>query len=596
MTERQDARSDEVVRGSLLRRLWHARWLWVVFLAGGLVLVFLLRGGDLATFGPVGEADGPGREGGAAPSEQQAEAPESVSETGRHLSRQVRQRDSGPEALEQRTSRSTSAREHEPTPVTLDAAHFETEHRSVRTSRSGNGGDESDDDSELTIGGTVLDAAGVPLPDIRIEANAMSAYLPDPGSVVTDALGMFSFQSLESGEYVLTVPESDDHHSASVQVRAGSASVEIYLRPRGRVTVHGLVQDEAGQPLDLARVRLLGGDETRTGADGSYRVTGSWPRAGQAPVVEFRHPDYLVKRQALASSSAGSSSEIRLDVQLEPREASAVLAGRLTGPAGESISDARIWLSSSSPSVHRQAVTDAAGYFLLERLEPGGHFLLGVSPPEGYASWVSEPMAISAGNNRRDIELQRDDRGGLFGAVIDPDGRPLGNFAMWARSTTPAGQSAIPVVTDSAGQFWLPDIAAGVMQLETRSLPRLEARGIQIEAGRDNQAVVPMDWGEQWLFGTVLDERGSPVAGATVSLQWGEQFPDAYSTSVRQVRSDLDGQFVFSNLGADHYALVARADGHVTRRVQNVPVGPGAEEVQVVLEPAGGGAAGGGGK
>lgn len=424
----------------------------------------------------------------------------------------------------------------------------------------------------------------------------MSANLPHPGGAVTDALGMFSFESLAPGEYVLTVPESNAYHPATVQARAGSASVEIYLQAKGEIAVHGLVHDELETPLDHVVVRLLGTGETRSDADGGYRIAGPWPKAGQAPVVEFRHPDYLVKRHALASPSARPGSEVRLDVQLEPRESSAALAGRLTGPAGEAVTDARVWLSSSSPPVHRQAVTDPAGQFIMDRLEPGGHFLLGVSPPEGYASWVSEPMAIVAGNNRRDIKLDRDDRGSLFGAVTDPHGRPLQNFALWARSVTPSGQTAMPIITDTAGQFWLPDVAAGVMQLETRSLPRLEARGIRIDPNRDNQVLVPMDWGDQWLFGRVSNEQGHPVAGATVSLQWGEQYPDLYSTSVRQVRSDLDGQFVFSNLGADFYALVARADGHVTTRLQYVPVGQGTGEIQVVLESTNGAAAGGAGK
>ncbi len=593
VTEGQ-ARSSELAKDRLVGRLWRARWLLVVFLAGMLALAYLFRGGDLATVWPAGDSidSGPGSMETASP----AAEPENLSDGGRHRSRQVRQRDSFPEVLDQSASRSVPARDIELMSLELDTVSPEWNIPPGNTPLTGRGDGEVDDDPELEIAGTVLDADGVPLPGIRVEGHSMSAYLADPGSTVTNALGMFSFQMLEQGEYVLGVPESDTHHGANVQVRAGSASVEIYLRAKGEVAVHGMVHDESGEPLDRVLVRLLGADETRSGADGAYRVAGPWPKAGQAPVVEFRHPEYLVKRRALTSSSTGSGSEVRLDVRLEPREASAVLAGRLTGPAGESIADARIWLSSSSPSVHRQTMTDGGGHFMMNELEPGGHFLLGVAPPEGYASWVSEPMAIFAGNNRRDIELERDDRAGLFGAVIDPGGQPLANFALWARPTTPAGQSAIPFVTDSAGQFWLPDIAAGVVQLETRSLPRLEARGIRVESRSDNQVVVPMDWGEQWLFGRVLDEQGVPLAGVTVSLQWGEQYPDSYSTSVRQVRSDLDGQFVFSNLGADHYALIARADGHVTRRVQHVPVGLGAEEVQVVLESTSGSAAGGGGE
>lgn len=552
----------------------------LVFLAAALVVFFFLRGGDLGTI--WSKANGPGSSSpGVAASVEQAEAEARASPGGRQRPRKLRQRDSSPEPNPSMAS-SLAADQLAPLTLELDADQADDDWLADPTSAPG----PDDDEATLDIAGTVLDGSGVPLPGIRIEGRALAPGLTDPGTASTNDLGMFAFSSLQPGEYALSVPESDDYHGAGVQVRAGSATVEIYLQGKGEVAVHGLVHDEVDEPLDGVLVRLLGAGETRSAVDGSYRIAGPWRKAAQAPVIEFRHPDYLVKRQTLASPKAGSGTvEVRLDVRLQPRESSAILAGRLTGPAGESVANARVWLSSSSPPVHRQAVTDVAGEYLMEQLEPGGHFLLGVSPPEGYANWVSEPMAVVAGSNRRDIELDRDDRGSLFGAVIDPEGRPLPNFALWARSITPAGQTSMAIVTDASGQFWLPEVSAGIMQLETRSLPRLEARGIKVEAGRDNQVVVPLDWGEYWLFGEVVDEQGQPVAGATLSLQWGEQFPDLYSTSVRQVRSDLDGQFTFSNLGAEYYALVARADGHATTRVQYVPAGHGAGEVQVVLEP-----------
>jgi protocatechuate 3,4-dioxygenase beta subunit len=591
VAHRKAPEGNDIGKLGLTRRIWRARWLYVSCAAGGLVLLFLFRGGDLAGWLPSGDAEA---ETPAATVQSELATREAATESGRHRSRQVRQRD---DVTDSRRAVSIPAPSQITSPgstAVRDTAAADAETSSPRSAAAGSDADEQDDPPGLEISGTVLDGAGVPLPGIRVQGRALAAYLADPGSTGTNALGMFSFHSLEPGEYVLSVAESDEHHAATVQVRAGSIAVELYLQAKGEVEVQGLVEDEAGQPLPGVAVRLLGTGETRTGPDGNYHLAGPWGKAGQAPVVEFRHPEYLVKRQSVSVPSVRAGSQVvRLDVRLERREASATLGGRLTGPAGESVASARVWLSSSSPPVHRQAITDSAGFFLMERLEPGGHFLLGVTPPEGYASWVSEPMAIVAGNNRRDIEVGRNDRGALFGAVIDPHGRPLANFALWARSITPAGQMAVPVVTDSVGQFWLPDVAVGTMQIETRSLPRLEARGIRIEARRDNQVIVPLDWGDQWLFGQVVDTNGRPLAGASVSLQWGVQYLDLYSTSVRQARSDIDGQFVFSNLGADHYALVARADGHVSARVQHVPVGPFSDEVKVVLEQANVGGGGG---
>lgn len=586
MENRQTASDDRGRLNLLVNRLWRGRWLWLTFLAGALVILFLFRGGDLASFLPGHDT---GDSVASSPAETMANT-QALEETSRHRSRQVRQRsEEVASAAPGRTPRTDQAiapdieRMDRDSPETLESAW--PDHRDRSVGEPGGDRDGDRDDTGVTISGSVLDDDGIPIPGIQVDGRAMEAGQLDPASQITDRLGMFRFDSLERGEYALSVAESQDFYSAHVQVRAGSASVEIHLQPKRSVTVYGLVHDDAGMPLSDVLVRLLGAAETRSAHDGAYRISGPHAKAGQLPVVEFRHPDYRVQRHAVRGSDLRAGSDVQLDVTLELREESAMVHGQISGPSGEPVGNARVWVSSSRPLVHRQTHSDDSGHYVLDRLEPGGHFLLGVAPPQGYSTWVSRPLAIPAGSSRHDIEVERDDQGALFGSVISPQGRPLERFALWARTISPVGRNPVAVVTDDSGNFWIPELLAGQVQLESRSLPRLEARGIQIEPGQEHQIVVPMDWGESWLFGSVVNEHGEAIAGATLSLQWGEQYPDLYSTSVRQARSDLDGQFVFSNLGATHYELVARADGYVATRLHQVPAGHGIEEVLVVLEP-----------
>jgi hypothetical protein len=65
-------------------------------------------------------------------------------------------------------------------------------------------------------------------------------------------------------------------------------------------------------------------------------------------------------------------------------------------------------------------------------------------------------------------------------------------------------------------------------------------------------------------------------------LQWIEQKSELRSSSRREIGSDVAGNFVFSNLGADEHVLTVEAPGFASIQRQYTP-GQDSGNVEIVL-------------
>ena len=90
-----------------------------------------------------------------------------------------------------------------------------------------------------------------------------------------------------------------------------------------------------------------------------------------------------------------------------------------------------------------------------------------------------------------------------------------------------------------------------------------------------------LDWGEFLLEGQVVNEKGEPLAGARIHLNWLDGEWPVGSNSIRQTVTDGTGGFVFSRLGGGPYGLSASTAGHVTKQLA---LEFGEEWVQVRLQ------------
>ena len=437
-----------------------------------------------------------------------------------------------------------------------------------------------EDREGLVISGAVMDDSGDLLPDIPVRARPANLAganqdLATSGNneltEITDPMGSFTFDNLLEGEYQLAVDENEQYFASALRVRAGMSNAELVLQRIRSIRVYGVITDEAGNPLEGVRVRMLGSTlQVRSDVSGAYSIQTGPSKAGQAPVIDFSLKEYRRSRQRVETAMDSEADEVELNVKMEPESDAqrVAITGLVSGPRGEPVSGARIWLSSTRLQTYEETTSRESSEYRFENVEVGDAYLLGVEPMGEYAAFRSGLLSVGPGDLYYDVVLDTAGFSNLSGTVTDLSGSPLGHFTFWVRNIDVASHSLIPVQTDGAGGFRLEAIPAGSIQLISRSQPWLEASGIVLQPGESRHVVLPLDWGQDWLLGQVVDDEDNPVSRANVVLRWTQNYTDVISKSRRQVMSDQGGYFVLSNLDAKVYTLTIQAAGHKSVSIQ----------------------------
>jgi protocatechuate 3,4-dioxygenase beta subunit len=321
-------------------------------------------------------------------------------------------------------------------------------------------------------------------------------------------------------------------------------------------------------------------------------------RAGSPPVLEFNREGFEETRQRIEAALDPNRSEVQLDVQMKSDEdlPKVAVAGQVLGPLGEAVAGVSVRLKSFHADQGYSDRTDDSGEFNIPMVEAGEGYRLNVLPNEDYEAYQSEVFSLGPQDAFLEIELDAAKFSSLSGTVTDLTGRPLSGFQLWLRGIGTSAQSPLSVRTDAAGRFQLEKLRAGEVRLESRSQPMLSASKIILEPGVQKEVEIPLDWGTDWLLGRVVDSQGKPVSGASIIVKWKEMFGSVLSESRRDLRSDLEGYFTVSNLGAENYSLTVQVPGYQTIQGQH-QMGGSEEEMLIQLPPIGasGGAGGGSG-
>ena len=451
-----------------------------------------------------------------------------------------------------------------------------------------------------SIGGQVVDDSGQPVAGARV--HAVSRKVPLPSEAVTGKDGTFTLPELGEGPFYLLATAEGFLPSVEPQVEAGPRLVRLQLEPSRTLEVRVTRQ---GAPAE-ATVRLKADHLAR-----EARTEGG--------VVRFEglYPDELV-----VTAEAGklgsvprtlSLSERLTQVTLELEDAGTLLV-TVVDETGEPVPSPELVLRSvrGQPIQSQKPSTGALVQF--------GPLAVGDYVLEGHAQGFQDaqlPARVKPGETTLELELARATL--ISGQVLDQYGRPAPNVSVLVQ---PTGET---VLADAEGRFSAPVPTPGLYELHAhhsewgggQAKATAPAEGVKLELepgaavevtvlteGRRVEGADVMLWLEnEGVFrsdnssgpdgltqkvtvslaqgasirGEVVDARGAPVAGASVSV---------LPRLAESVTADAQGHFEIRALKPGRpFLLEARHPGYDQR--ERVQASPGEGSVKLVMEARG---------
>jgi protocatechuate 3,4-dioxygenase beta subunit len=443
--------------------------------------------------------------------------------------------------------------------------------------------------SGLSIAGRVLDEEGKPVPGLGVVASALA--LEEPGAsdprerrIHARQDGSYEFRDVEAGDHLIRSVATDRYASSRVTARAGFRSADLVVVENHRIRLHGTVTDAREEPL--ADVRVIPAppqSETRTDREGNYELDLVAHRTGSY-AFRFLLDGFTEERILLKGIDLIGLPGNRFDVRLTSAADTTTVSGTLTTERGDPIEGEMIRLQSALLKVRYTAVTDRDGSFSIPDVEIGSDYSIRVLPEGPYGPYTDHGIAFSERDALLEIALEALGTGRLEGRMLDAEGDPLPGFSLWLQpSQNPANR--VRVTADDRGDFVVEDAPEGQLLFITKSSPRLEVQGIELREGAEKEVDLVLDWGNHELMGSVLDDRGEPVAGAALTLTWSLHSGGTRSASKRRTVTDESGSFRFTQLGPGLHELDVSATGY-DDAWERLESGPYAREAEIRLEPS----------
>jgi protocatechuate 3,4-dioxygenase beta subunit len=425
------------------------------------------------------------------------------------------------------------------------------------------------DESAEVVGRVIDRRTAAPIAGATVTISSDMASVA-PERTATDSEGRFRVGHLAPGQYWLGV-DAEGHVSVTGRPCAVPSEVEVSLEPEA--VVRGRVVDSRGFPVEGALVE---------------------PDLGQAPeavadaVPIAMAPDVLLPADGPTGGPTGelgvvpgleqvpiplSSTDPSPQPSPEGRggQALGALALRLTLPPprheGPDIGDVRSagWPVSSGWD----------GAFTIRGL-PSGRFALRARHDD-MALGRSAELVIATGQTVDGVEIVLERGVELAGRVIDGRGFPLEGVLVRVESET----STEVAVTSAGGEFSFGAIAGSIQVLASREGYADAVIPLDMDRARVRQDVeIRLETASRRLRGRVVDDRGYPVAGATVmarAIAGGR-------LGVHHTFAASDGTFELEGLSGDTIAVEARSASGGTGASH---AGPDDEAIEIAISASG---------
>lgn len=473
------------------------------------------------------------------------------------------------------------------------------------------------------------------------DASGVVTFASGPGNVAMVIVNHRDFAGvMEAPRVERRMGGAKDDPEIPREIKADTTT-KILIRLHHGITIRGRVLDSHGSPIAGVEVRSIGsmgfggGTTARSGADGTYRVTGGAAGddgMGASTAILARAPGWHQSQTSMqVDASKAKDGEIVHDITLT---ASAVVRGKVLDADGSPVAGAEVRVVGGDFNVMDMIggggtlpVTGADGSYEIRDVGPseasdvpampsaaveaGGGDTKAPAPAaprvapshvsvtaQGRVPADSEPFTIGEGATV-DVPVIRMSVGATVrGRVFEPSGRPAAGATVEVsieRGGTPDFTSmmrrskAPPIRSDDDGSFVVRGLSKGKGTVTARASAFAPAR-VAIEVGEGDPAPIEIklpDTGD--LTGRVVDGGGQPIGGAIVTVE-GSDAPGGSGAApyveFASATAAKDGRFTLKTLPRGVIRIRARANGFKSRAVE-ATVGSDVGELRLEARGAG---------
>ncbi len=385
-------------------------------------------------------------------------------------------------------------------------------------------------------------------------------FFCDNAPCSTDSDGRFDVR-LVPGTYAIGISGSSVVSKTIPSTKIDEKSSPLTLVADRGVTVSGRVVYSDGSPVPDTMIVLRAEPAVTVSAlsdgTGFFRFTNA-PRG--SVTLGFRvSNDSEFANDGVKQTVNAPAEDVVLTMPPGGRIAGVVL----DSPTRRPIPDFQIYTmrAAGMGGMRPKSFSSGDGSFTLEHL-PAGRVDLSAAAV-GYVRGTLNGVEVTDGKTTANVELRLDPAGRVSGRVTSRDGETLsGVYVSVMQGGARGGTISDSATTDSNGEFKLESVPPGDQQIafSKQGYVRQE-KSVESGAGKESRVDVVLDHGLE-MQGRVIDESGQAVPMADVRAQATGDGGGA--------RSDASGSFTIAGLRDLHYSLVARKNGYVEARIDDV--------------------------
>jgi RNA polymerase sigma factor (sigma-70 family) len=444
----------------------------------------------------------------------------------------------------------------------------------------------------------------------------------------TDAAGRFEFSDVPTGNFelhILARKSGSAPLDLAFEVPDGPKAIEkTFVLPRGLV-VRGKVVDEANQagiggvelhyqnpqPLQKGRLRMPFGLSTKTEADGTFRIAVP-PGRGTLRIPQLP-PAYDVPRKladggplSAARLEYGKSREVDgvngqvLDDVVFALRRGETLTLRVVDLDGRPVPGALLRRRDGNHAFTPPDKADREGRFEVVGVDPNERSTIDVFHPTKNLGARFVSPAASSHDGPTAIDVKLGPLGSAEGKVLDERGEmlPEVKFRLAVNVEHPRIHGLFDSSADAVqpdGSFRFDRLVPGIeywLDVESPGFARVENLTITPKAGETSTLPdIRLPASDRRLGGVVVDPRGKPIAGASVSVGRDASSGIAFVPSGRHFQNtDSEGRFQLNGLRRGKIEVMAyrrpEPPSHTIKNMIRVEVDAGQTDVRMVLPDA----------